>query len=446
MAQYRAIFNNAYFKGLATAAVVTVGLAAGQAQAAVTLDNLASGEHTVAEGETIAFTPSGDTTFDATLDIQSSGNNSITATTKDAKLSGEGTLNLNATGSGKLTLTGTASAAALTVDIKAINVNSGTLEVTGVKGKATNVNAKTLSVAKGATVAVTAADTASTLSATTMDIGTKSSNTHVVQADQKATINLGKSGALGTTLENDKTVSELSTINLYSDGVISALSGDGVTNTINAAVLNIKGGSLEVQAKSDGSSGATTTLNIASGSMDGGSIVVNKSAVLNVGFDDNDIKLQAGGEENLTKQFSLNSGELVAKGNITLKGLGTYVIGNDVTITGGEAQSEAEFNLVSGSAAEKSPTLQLSKKKLGELVAATKVKTDTAVLDVTGTTNADQIVLGTDANIKFAESAAKAGEIYASGATTLKADHIKVDGAVANAGRVDASKLMLSLQ
>ena len=36
MAQYRAIFQNAYFKGLATAAVVTMGLAAGQAQAAAT--------------------------------------------------------------------------------------------------------------------------------------------------------------------------------------------------------------------------------------------------------------------------------------------------------------------------------------------------------------------------------------------------------------------------
>ena len=34
MAQYRAIFNNAYFKGLATAALVTVAMAAGQAQAA----------------------------------------------------------------------------------------------------------------------------------------------------------------------------------------------------------------------------------------------------------------------------------------------------------------------------------------------------------------------------------------------------------------------------
>ena len=38
MAQYRAIFQNAYFKGLATAAVLTAGLAAGQAQAAA-LDN-----------------------------------------------------------------------------------------------------------------------------------------------------------------------------------------------------------------------------------------------------------------------------------------------------------------------------------------------------------------------------------------------------------------------
>ena len=34
MAQYRAIFNNAYFKGLASAALVTVAMAAGQAQAA----------------------------------------------------------------------------------------------------------------------------------------------------------------------------------------------------------------------------------------------------------------------------------------------------------------------------------------------------------------------------------------------------------------------------
>ena len=53
MAQYRAIFQNAYFKGLATAAVVTMGLAAGQAQAASPLtitdeagwQGITAGEH-----------------------------------------------------------------------------------------------------------------------------------------------------------------------------------------------------------------------------------------------------------------------------------------------------------------------------------------------------------------------------------------------------------------
>ena len=36
MAQYRAIFKNAYFKGIATAAIVTAGLAVGSANAAKT--------------------------------------------------------------------------------------------------------------------------------------------------------------------------------------------------------------------------------------------------------------------------------------------------------------------------------------------------------------------------------------------------------------------------
>ena len=44
MAQYRAIFKNAYFKGLAAAAVVTMGLAAGQAQAGNDLPGLAGSD------------------------------------------------------------------------------------------------------------------------------------------------------------------------------------------------------------------------------------------------------------------------------------------------------------------------------------------------------------------------------------------------------------------
>ena len=68
MAQYRAIFQNAYFKGLATAAVVTMGLAAGQAQAAA--QNAFTGATTPTSGDTVFIdgTASGESTntkFDA---------------------------------------------------------------------------------------------------------------------------------------------------------------------------------------------------------------------------------------------------------------------------------------------------------------------------------------------------------------------------------------------
>ena len=58
MAQYRAIFKSAYFKGLATAAVVTAGLAAGAAQAAdVTIpsDNAATPYNTPIKRGDVAY-------------------------------------------------------------------------------------------------------------------------------------------------------------------------------------------------------------------------------------------------------------------------------------------------------------------------------------------------------------------------------------------------------
>ena len=52
LAQYRSIFKNAYFKGLATAAVVTAGLATGQAQAADTVYVSTSADISAAYGST----------------------------------------------------------------------------------------------------------------------------------------------------------------------------------------------------------------------------------------------------------------------------------------------------------------------------------------------------------------------------------------------------------
>ena len=62
MAQYRAIFNNAYFKGLATAALVTVAMSAGQAQAATGLTGELKSDKTQAVEIEVT---SGDQTLDA---------------------------------------------------------------------------------------------------------------------------------------------------------------------------------------------------------------------------------------------------------------------------------------------------------------------------------------------------------------------------------------------
>ena len=68
MAQYRAIFNNAYFKGLATATVATLALAAGQAQAATATPTLAE-----TLKNTTAKAPAGDFTLSTTETISGAG-------------------------------------------------------------------------------------------------------------------------------------------------------------------------------------------------------------------------------------------------------------------------------------------------------------------------------------------------------------------------------------
>ncbi len=102
MAQYRAIFNNAYLKGLATAAVVTMAMAAGQAQAADLTgelqNNAANAQDIVVTGNNGSLTVSGDAKFAKTITVQ-----------KGAKL----------TISGGLTSLGD------------VNVNGGTLIVSG---------------------------------------------------------------------------------------------------------------------------------------------------------------------------------------------------------------------------------------------------------------------------------------------------------------------------
>ena len=147
MAQYRAIFNNAYFKGLATAAVVTAAMAAGQAQAEDLSSKLVavggtpvdiatssasdtlnvSGQKSIAANITVgaghSLTTSGDLVATGNLTVNSgstltvSGSGSIVLGTKDA--------------SGNVTYKGDLTATSATLNLSGSNIGAANFDING---------------------------------------------------------------------------------------------------------------------------------------------------------------------------------------------------------------------------------------------------------------------------------------------------------------------------
>ena len=162
MAQYRAIFQNAYFKGLATAAVVTMGLAAGQAQAASALaitdeagwKGITAGEHS----GTVSLT-SGAANDEVEFVLTLTGNqNKIDATTATGTVSAKkGSLKLNSNGS-KLAIGAAASDKGTTLTVKAIDIQEGTVEVKNTTGSGTVVNAGLITIGGKGELNIVAAD------------------------------------------------------------------------------------------------------------------------------------------------------------------------------------------------------------------------------------------------------------------------------------------------
>ena len=166
MAQYRAIFQNAYFKGLATAAVVTMGLAVGQAQAseinskdtweALNGQNLTG---TISVTGTNAAVTANNTKADGFTLSLTGADNKIQGTTNAVSLTAEnGTLKLDSNGSKLAVGIGTGDTGT-TLNIKAFDIKEGTLTVANTKDKKTNVGVKNVTVGqKGVLVLTGGAD------------------------------------------------------------------------------------------------------------------------------------------------------------------------------------------------------------------------------------------------------------------------------------------------
>ena len=184
LAQYRAIFKRAYVKGLASAVILTAGLATGQAQAAslTDLDVLEESDSSVTiNGDIAATAPNyqyiqagtSSSKVNGTINVEAgwaleggSSQNWMGATTGTVTQTGEGTLNIdiqnptsvNATAGQGLLIVGVGGDYEL--DINAINVNSGLLKLSnsGSTGSGSvDVAADTITIgAEGGTTDTTA--------------------------------------------------------------------------------------------------------------------------------------------------------------------------------------------------------------------------------------------------------------------------------------------------
>ena len=433
MAQYRAIFQNAYFKGLATAAVVTMGLAVGQAQAGK-VDQIFNGTTAVADGTIIINGVQQDdsgeiiknqfTKITVTADPTADFSNKVFEIT-----SGETSAN---------TITGAAGAnlsfkgKSLTVNISA---NAGHGLAISSAGTDTTKNAEVeftdeINVTKGTiSLSGTAKGTAGLASKKISLVGTATGDANITVGSLGFLgYDLAKKGAAATEPAPNvaKDVANYSDIEVGAHGKITATASTDNTN-IQAANLSIKkDGELVVATGAKATD--TATLTLVTGELAEGKITTVDSGGLTVKFADGDFVKSGASVE---KALTLTKGKLTLGGELTLSGEGKLVISNldaltfegdkGVTLSGGASFAPAD--IAQANALAKKTPLSIAQGGILDLGQS---------LDLTDSQNSIKLgaVNKTDGTIGIV-----AGGILKANDMILDAD-LGVDGAVAKADTI----------
>ena len=405
LAQYRAIFKSAYFKGLATAAIVTDGLAAGQAQAddidKTNWQNL-SGPDIVVDGTGAAAPKYGKFVFDGTsapIDVSNSNQLTVTITsgsTSDNKVAAVSSNAVNVVGSNAtivlnldsntkgLGIIGTSNAAA-TLDVQAFTINKGTLDIKG----------------------AAADDKAASLKAGVITLGGDTA------ADAKITFNAGSTDATWSVLKG-------------------RLASSGAGGTIDFS------GSGTLKTYTD-QAGIAVDINVAS----------QKSAVLDLsGYATTEHKLfkLAGGTVSLSDGGSNSGGIFQVKA-------GTLEIDDDVILTTNAGTSGGGISL-NGSSTD-SAVLKLSSNQLKSLVTADdrdgdKTNDGNGYVDFTSKGTIALTDKGVDlstAGIAFGITAGKAGSVNAAAGATavISGSGLKISSTLDGADNITVKSDILSI-
>ena len=351
MAQYRAIYKNAYFKGIASAVVLTAGLAAGQAQAApgatpsapTPLDavvNSADGWGKISGSKSATgsalINMSGDATNTKNFDLHiESGANVIksgatTSTTVTAN--GKVTLNIGTTGSLAITAGGTSGA---TLDVGTFHAKKGEVTLTG--GNDETAQAK--------------------LIANSIILGDESGTSkiiftaHSVLGDKDSAISIGK----GATLQ-------LGGGSNAAEGMI-----------INADSLEMTDGKIDLGKSTDLADKAS--ISIVTGSLTGGTLFVGSGAEATITVSGK--KTASGGTVHGALTIG-SSATLDLMGTTTLAGNGTYTIQDGATVK----QTADSTIALSGSTATGMPTLSASASTIASAVGAGQITVASGTLSV----------------------------------------------------------------
>ena len=336
MAQYRAIFQNAYFKGLATAAVVTMGLAVGQAQAAApAIGDLVSGTTTWGDTQATVNAAAGKNTWNAELTVNDK-TNSITADSGSASaLEGSGSLTIASKANGTAALNLVANKD-LTVAIQQVNVNKGSLTLKQVATGNATLSATTINIGDGSSANGTA-----TLTVGDSTIADKAATL----GDAKSTIVLKKGGtlALGGKAVDKSVVT----------GIFSGTGGDlkfttsggtvkayGSLADVNLSVASDATANITLAADTDPTDGvAKDTLNISSGkivlstnntSNTSGGILAISGGHVNLG---SEVELKTSGDNTKMSNISIGGGSVEAKLTVSKEQLSTYLEGTQASVT-----------------------------------------------------------------------------------------------------------------
>ena len=259
LAQYRAIFKRAYVKGLASAVLLTAGLAAGQAQAATLNDAALASSKLATDNAAITIDGSGSAT-DTYDKIQISGGSTIPAWNADVKITNGAaseSTNYIKGQTGAVDLSGNG-----TLTINANDPNHGLAIIGGTHGA--TIKIAQVDVQKGA-LGVNASTGNATLEAATINIGT----TGTAKAETRDAV----LKVIGTTDQKAATLGgENSIINIFADGQLQATTESG-TVAIKGTQLNLGTGALFL-SQAGTASGDTITIESRALNADSGSVHV----------------------------------------------------------------------------------------------------------------------------------------------------------------------------